>query len=200
LRIGKPSGGEVEIFDHNKKHWLSINGKQFYLIQGYSQTIKYQSQPIFLQVYGRVSLRYEDLPDKEWTIVKTLIPGRTKGKKKQREYIYTAFYNPCFDYETPWEKPRKAKTFFIGRTKEGSAYLAVTTIARLYGIQAREEDFQRVAKEVILKDLIAGFDMEEDEGNSGVTAISLDGMDNNHRYKQFSNLLTPKEKNGRKKK
>lgn len=195
----------MEIIEHKGKKFIEINGKQFYLWQSYRGS-SFRDELIFLQVYGKAPLRYEDLPDKKWVILKTRIPGHTK--KGEREYIYTAYDKDCFDMDThPFERKAGEQLMFIGRDAVGSAYLCISTLARLFDLTMTEAAMMELAHKLTSGHFnirnVAG---EEAVGNLKNGAFHLKTFGNaqyalsaNYLKKIFG-LEAEKKRNGRKRK
>ena len=192
----------MQIIDHKDKKFIEINGKQFYLWQSYRES-SFKNEPIFLQVYGKTPLRYEDLPDKKWIILKTRIPGRTK--KGEREYIYTAYDKDCFDMDThPFERKAGDHLMFIGRDVVGSAYLCISTLARLFDLTMTESAMMELARKLANGPFdIRNLTMEESTGNLKNTAFYLKTFGNAHYalsatyLKKIFGLEAEKKKNGK---
>ena len=148
-------------------------------------------------------LHYEDLPDRKWIILKTRIPGR--NKKGEKQYIYTAYDKDYFDLDTsPFERKANQPTYFIGRTKLGSAYLAISTLARLYELSIPEERMMQLAEGLSHAHLDIKFlQQEKDWGNLNNTAFCLTTFGDTHwgitaEYLKDKFGLETKKKNGRK--
>jgi hypothetical protein len=195
----------MEIINHRGKKFIEINGKQFYLQQAFLGE-KWGKDPAFLQVYGKVPLRYEDLPDKKWLIIKTRTPGQQK-KGEPREYIYTAYDRECFDYETP-PYERKKDALFIGNSKPGSAFVTITSLAKICAFELPRVKALELAETVAEGKLsIRNLYLEEDLGNAGNTAYRFQFTTQNidrwmvtaHYLKELFGLEPKKKKNGRKK-
>jgi len=58
----------MHLFHHANYPFISINGKDYFLLRGYRAD---RGHFIFAQVYGRTPLRKEDMPTKDWEIVRT---------------------------------------------------------------------------------------------------------------------------------
>lgn len=195
----------MEIIQHRGKKFIEINGKQFYLHQAFHGE-KWGDEPVFLQVYGKVPLRYEDLPDKKWLIIKTRTPGQQK-KGEAKEYIYTAYDKECFDYETP-PYERKKDALFVGKSKSGSAFVAISSLAKICDFELHEEKALEISNALAegrlsVRDLCP----EEDLGNTGNTAYRFQFTQNIDRWmvtahylKELFGLAPKKKRNGKGKK
>jgi hypothetical protein len=185
---GKQRGGRVQIFTHKDKKYILINGKEFFLIQGYREDQYQRGKLIFMQLMGKINLNYEDLPDANWEIVKTKTP---KGN------IFTAYVPKFFDYESLERQDRK--TFFVGRDKAGSLFLALYVTARLLRLNYTECQIKKVVK--IYLDVkgvsLHAFREAEDAGNTGNTAYCLMGIGKGYRNldeEGFKTLMKPENK------
>ncbi len=186
-------------FKHKGKTYITINGKEFYLLQGYREQRQRYGQGgfIFLQVAGRSPLHYEDLPEKNWEIVKTKTP---------QGVIYTAYDCGYFDYETTPEERSEAKKpmLFVGRTKAGSLYLALYVCARLLRITVGEDDLQAAVKRALEAEYKPyPFQEIEDAGNEKNTAYFLKGIGKGYQEMEeadFKRLIEKPKTNGRRKK
>ncbi len=196
----------MEIIEHKGKKFIEINGKQFYLHQAFHGE-QWGSEPVFLQVYGKTPLRIEDLPDKKWVVVKTPLrraQGQGQQKKgKPKEYIYTAYEKDHFDYETP-PYERKKDAIFIGKSKFGSAFVAITSLAKICDFELPHERAVELAGMVAEKqNFIRNLFVQEDLGNSGNTAYRCHFSDNIDRWmvtahylKELFELSPKKKRNG----
>jgi hypothetical protein len=159
----------MKIFEHRKLKWIEINGKEFYLLQAFQADKWGNGDPVFLQVYGKVPLRVEDLPDKKWCILKSRIPA--KNKKGEKEYVYTAFDRDHFDYDTPLIERKCPTTVFVGMGKRGSAYLAISSLARALDLEPQERRVKWLTGKVAEGTFtIDNLEPEKDSGNAGNTA------------------------------
>jgi len=194
----------MQIINHRGKKFIEINGKQFYLHQAFHGE-QWGREIVFLQVYGKVPLRYEDLPDKKWLILKTRTPGQQK-KGEPKEYIYTAYDRECFDYETP-PYERKKDALFIGKNKLGSAFVAITSLAKICDFELPQEKAMEIANTLVEKQtFIREIYIEEDLGNAGNTAYRFQFKQNIDRWmvtahylKELFGLTPKKKRNGGKK-
>ena len=182
----------MQIFEHKQKKYILINGKEFFLIQGYREDQYQRGKLIFLQLIGKVNLNYEDLPDANWEIIKTRTP---KGN------IFTAYAPKFFDYESLERQDRK--TLFVGRDKAGSLFLALYVTARIFRINYTECQIKKVVKIYLSEKgpTLHSFRETEDEGNSGNVAYGLKGIGKgygNLDEEDFKEIMTPR--NGRNKK
>ena len=194
----------MNIIEHRGKKFIEINGKQFYLHQAFLGE-KWGDDPVFLQVCGKVPLRYEDLPDKKWKIIKTRIPGKQR-KGELKEYVYTAYDTEHFDYEAP-PYERKKDTLFIGKTRLGSAFIAVTSLARICDFELPHERALELARDLAERqNFINQIFIEEDLGSARNAAYRAHfGRDAEqwgitaHHLKELFGLAPKKKRNGRKK-
>ena len=191
----------MQIIEHKGKKFIEINGKQFYLHQAFHGE-QWGNELVFLQVYGKVPLRYEDLPDKKWIIVKTRIPGQQK-KGEPKEYTYTAYDKDHFDYETP-PYERKKDALFIGKNKFGSAFVCITSLAKICDFELPHDRALELAQELVGKQsFINQVFMEKDLGNSGNVAYrthfsqDIDRWEiTAHHLKELFGLAPKKKRNG----
>lgn len=162
----------MKTFEHKGKTYIAINGKEFYLLQGFREhgNRYHERGLIFLQVAGRSPLHHEDLPAKNWEIVKA---------KTQQGVIYTAYDPAYFDYDTPSGERSEAKKplVFIGRNKAGSLFLALYVCSRLLRIVVSENQLKDAVKRIIggLHRCYPLIEIE-DSGNEGNTAYFLQGI------------------------
>lgn len=190
----------LKTFEHKGKKFITINGKEYYLLQAFTQDShnKYRVRGemfIFLQVAGRSSLHNEDLPEKNWEIVKTKTP---------QGVIYTAYDTSYFDWETaPEERSESKKSLlFVGRTKAGSLYLALHACARLLRIAVSQDDLKDAVRRGIEKNRTFPLLEMKDEGNEGNTAYLLKGFGNLYQEmgeRDFKELIEKPKTNGRRK-
>ncbi len=188
----------MEIIQHKGKKFIEINGKQFYLHQAFHGE-QWGKELVFLQVYGKTPLRLEDLPDKKWVILKTRIPGQAR-KKGEKEYIYTAYDKDFFDYETP-PYERKQDALFVGKNKFGSAFVAITSLAKICDFELPHEKASELAATLLEQPgMIKTLSLEEDLGNSGNTAYRCHFTEDIERWQITAHYLkelfdlTPKKK------
>lgn len=166
----------MQTFEHKGKKFITINGKEFYLLQGYREhTQRYrQGGFVLLQVAGRSPLHYEDLPEKNWEIVRTKTP---------QGIVYTAFDESLFDYDTAPEERSEAKKgmFFVGRNRAGALYLALYVSARLLRLTVSEDDLKATVDRIIkAEERSKHYPLIEiaDAGNEKNTAYFLKGIGN----------------------
>jgi len=186
----------VQIFTHKDKKFILINGKEFFLIQGFPEGPYARAKLIFMQVIGKVNLNYEDLPDKDWELIKTRTP---KGN------IFTAYRPKFFDYEALERENRK--TLFVGRDKSGSLFLALYVTARILRLNYTDCQIKKVVKSY-LEDgekqirIPPNFWAMTDEGNQGNTAYIQQGIGKGYRNvgeDEFKLMMKNRSKNGRSK-
>ena len=182
----------MQIFTHKDKKFILINGKEFFLIQGFPEGPYARAKLIFMQVIGKVNLNYEDLPDKDWEIVKTKTP---KGN------IFTAYVPKFFDYESLERQDRK--TFFVGRDKAGSLFLALYVTVRLLRLNYTECQIKKVVESYLEgKVKVPHFFEISDEGNQGNVAYIQNGIGKAYRNvgeEEFKLIMKDRSKNGRSK-
>lgn len=127
----------MQIFTHQGKTYVLINGKEYYLIRGYKTGDNWKADWIFIQVYGKVPLHPEDLPSDEWEIIKT---------RGRAEYpIFTAYLPKCFDYRSRKDDQFK-KLYFIGMTERGSLFIALNFLRDVYKLKVNDVQFKKVLK------------------------------------------------------
>jgi hypothetical protein len=194
----------MEIIEHRGKKFIEINGKQFYLHQAFNGE-RGGREPVFMQMYGKTPLHLEDLPDKKWVIVETRLPGKQK-KGEPREYIYTAYDKDFFDYETP-PYERKKNALFIGNSKLGSAFVAITSLAKICDFELPHDKARELAERLVNESkMIRKLEIEDDLGNAGNTAYRFEFTSNIDQWMVTAHYLKeifgmePKKRNGGKRK
>lgn len=150
----------METFEHDGKRYISINGKDYFLVRGFR---KNNDRFIFVQVYGRTPLHKEDMPGKDWEIVRTKSGG---------ERVYTAYRKKYFKYDSEAAYP----TFvFIGASAQGSFFIALSHIRKRFGLDVSDDFLKRFA-------LLYSTDEQKDrrletirdDGNSDVEAVLVE--------------------------
>ena len=150
----------MNVYTHQGQKYININGKDYFLIRGYKQDY---SKFIFVQVSGSTPLNKEDMPTKNWEIIRT---------KVGPERIWTAYQKSFFSYKTSREDFKFA---FIGVSTEGSYFLALKVIKLRYTIPVDEAALYKLACRYANRELsIHHLSSREDEGNSGVKMALVD--------------------------
>ncbi len=155
----------MQTFTHQGKHFILINGKEYYLIKGYRKDTHY-GEWIFLQVYGKVPLHPEDLLSDDWQLIKT----KTKGEHN----IYTTYLPKYFDYRSLKDDQYK-KLFFIGMTEQGSLFLALNFLRDQYKLKIKDIQFEKIVKTVLEGKVYRNhINQIEDQGNSEQKAYYIE--------------------------
>lgn len=191
----------MQLFSHKGKKFITINGKEFYLLQGFkAQARRYgMGDFVFLQVAGRSPLHYEDLPEKGWKIVRS---------KTAQGIIFTAYDEAFFDYDTAKEDRSEAKKemLFVGRNRAGGLYLALYVSARLLRVTVSDDDLKAAVKRIMkAEERSEHYPLIEieDEGNEKNTAYFLRGIGNSYQEmgeEELKSLIEKPKTNGRRKK
>ena len=121
----------MKVFSHNSKNYISINGKDYFLLRGYQTGY---SRFIFVQVFGNTSLNKEDLPGSDWNVIKSL-----QGKQR----IWTAYAKRYFNYE---QEGNDFKVGFLGVSTQGSYFLALRWLCHKFKHQINLDELSRVAQ------------------------------------------------------
>jgi hypothetical protein len=149
----------MKTFEHRGHRCISINGKDYYLVRGYSRSGG--DNFLFVQVTGSTPLRKEDMPNKDWTVMSSRIgEGR----------VWTAYRRPWFQYQMERESPNLA---FVGASDLGSYYLALRFLERRYKIGVNDKDLVAVARRVY-GDKDNRLIELSDEGNIGTCAVTVE--------------------------
>ena len=150
----------MNIFEHNNKKYFSINGKDYFLIRGYEKNYR---KLIFMQVAGSTPLRKEDMPNKEWEILKT---------KSCKRNVWTAYVNKYFKYNTERENSCLG---FLGATTHASYFIALKFIAMKFNLKIEDEEVMKKADDYS-KNKKYGYEIKEidDSGNSGQSLVMVD--------------------------
>ena len=147
----------METFEHDGGKYISINGKDYFLVRGYR---KKRDRFIFVQVFGRTPLHKEDLPTKEWEIVRT----KSGGKR-----VWTAYQKKHFKYDTEAADPALV---FIGASTQGSFFIALSHISKRFGFDMSNEALNQPALLYSTGEWEnSHLETMNDEGNSGVDAV-----------------------------
>ena len=150
----------MEIFDYKGKKYISINGKDYFLIRGYEKSYR---KLIFIQVAGSTPLRKEDMPNKEWEILKT---------KSGKRNVWTAYVTKYFKYDTERENPCLC---FLGATTLASYFIALKFIAKKFNLKIEDEQLMKTADECSKNRRYGGEIKEvDDSGNSGQNLVIVD--------------------------
>ena len=149
----------MDIFEHNGKQFISISGKDYFLIKGYR---KNRDNFIFIQVFGKTPLHKEDLPSKEWEIVQS---------KAGTERIWTAYQKKYFKYDTQASEPTLV---FIGASTEGSYFIALLNICKRLNLEIKTDELKQLSGRFAIGEVESHhLDKLSDEGNSGVDAVLI---------------------------
>lgn len=176
---------EMVTFEYKGKKYITINGKDYFLIRGYREGNRWKAKWIFLQVYGKTPLHPEDLPDESWelikTKVKTLERKTLEGKSLERKllegnYIYTVFKEKFFDYDSIQdEMANYKKIYFIGMGAEGGIYLVLNFLSKLYRIVVSEVKMKKIINQFIKQIPHYAYTQKvDDEGNSNIPAYYVE--------------------------
>jgi len=150
----------MDIFEYKGKKYISINGKDYFLIRAYQ---KGYGKLIFVQVTGMTPLHKEDLPNNEWNVL------RTKSGKK---LVWTAYNKKYFKYDTDRENPCLA---FLGATTRTSYFIALRLIARKFNLNLQDEDIEKITDCYIAgKKHNSSINEQDDSGNSGQSIVIVD--------------------------
>ena len=126
----------MQTFDYKEKTYITINGKDYFLIRGYCDGSHWKERWFFIQVYGKTPLHPEDLPDDTWEIIKT---------RAKEGSIFTAYKPKFFDYHLIKEENNDyKKVYFIGMNPEGSLYLALSFLSKLYRIKVSDQTMKDI--------------------------------------------------------
>jgi hypothetical protein len=150
----------METFTHDGQRCLSVNGKDFFLIRGYT---KNHQKFIFIQVAGNTPLNKEDLPSKSWEVIRT---------RAGKERVWMAYQKNYFQYETQRSDPALA---FVGASTEGSFFLALKQIVRRFNLGYGDNRIHELALKHA-SGQISHWRLERlhDQGNTGVDAVLMD--------------------------
>ena len=181
----------MEIFEFKNEKYITINGKDYYLIRLYTKDNdkwKLAKEVVFLQVYGKTPLQKSDLPEGEWEIIKT---------RQGKGVVYTAYKKPYFPTngnDKNGEKKATKPQVFIGMTTEGSYYLALKYLNEKLGKKATEKEIKKLIKKLI-KDTHNYYEFKDlkDYGNSGITAVKVDINKEYYINKLFDSLSEKEE-------
>jgi len=120
----------MDTFEYHNKKGISINGKDYFLLRRYKKDL---NRFILIQVSGNTPLNKEDMPSKEWEILKS---------KANSEKVYTAYIKSYFNYETK----RKNQTLaFLGASTTGSYFIALKYIARRFNLNFQDQEIYNIA-------------------------------------------------------
>ena len=128
----------METFEHGGKKYVSINGKDYFLLRGHRRDFR---TFIFIQVSGRTPLHKEDLPGKDWDDITS---------RRGTERVWTAYHRKYFSYDSNAEHPSLA---FIGATTKGSYFIAFRHVAKRFGLTADGADLSEIAKQFAFGEL-----------------------------------------------
>lgn len=147
----------METFEHAGRKYISINGKDYFLLRGYR---KNRDRFIFVQVFGRTPLHKEDLPSKDWEVFRTKSGG---------ELVWTAYRKKYFKYDTEAADPALV---FIGASSQGSFFIALSNICKRFNFDMNNNALNRIALLYSIGEWKSGhLETINDEGNSGVDAV-----------------------------
>jgi len=150
----------MKVFSHNGENYISINGKDYYLLRGYQTSY---GRFIFLQVSSKTSLNKEDLPSSDWNLIKTL-----SGRRR----IWTAYAKRYFNYS---READEIKLAFLGASTAGSYFLALRWLAQRYKFSiSTDEIFQLALSYAEGKADDYHFHRLVDLGNSDVDMVLFD--------------------------
>ena len=157
----------MNVFDYQGNRYISINGKSFFLFCGYGK-----GDILFAQIAGNAPLYPEDLPYKNWALVKT---------KWQKIILYTAYQK---DYHSYQSDRIKGRLLFPAKTRQGSYFLLHKHLNEKYGLNRTDTELSRLPEEPRF-----GFiEKLYDRGNSGTEIYLLDFDENTGKRLQTINL------------
>ena len=150
----------MNTFDHEGKNFISIKGKDYFLLRGYQ---KNYGKFIFIQVTGTIPLHKEDLPTKEWEILRSKAGG---------ERAWTAYIKSYFNYNTERANPVLA---FLGGSTEGSYFITLKYISKRFNLNIENEEIHKVARRYT-EGKLSNYHLskESDLGNSEVSLLIFD--------------------------
>src|SRR3989344_2507580 len=147
-------------YEHHDQKFISINGKDYFLIRGFQSD---RNRFIFIQVTGKTPLNKEDLPNGDWSII------RSKAGKQR---IWTAFSKTYFRYNQDRDDK---KLLFIGANSQGSCYLALRWLAKSFNQKITEKALVEVAEKYSAEEIsFYRFKLIEDQGNFQEKAVLLE--------------------------
>lgn len=150
----------MDTFELDGKKCISINGKDYFLLRGYQRNY---DNFIFLQVSGNTSLNKEDMPTKDWDILKSKV-----GSKR----VWTAYKRNYFNYSTERENPTLA---FLGATTHGSYLIALKFISKRFNRSLQDKDIFETAGKYVNGELSNWCLRKQDDlGNSGTHLILVE--------------------------
>ena len=150
----------MHVYEHGGKKFISINGKDYFLIRGYQNS---RGNLIFVQVSGKTALHKEDLPNNSWGII------RSKAGKHR---AWTAFNKSFFRYN---QETDEKKLVLIGASTEGSCFLALKWLNEKFNLKLEQKVLVRVAERYANREFSTHrFEFLNDKGNSGAKAVLLE--------------------------
>lgn len=142
--------------------YIDINGKTFKLLRCYEDDDRsYTFDPRLMQVTGKFTLMKEDLPNKDWRIIKSNVNG---------VMVYTIFDKKYAMFESQAENK---KIMFFAASYEGAMLLAFTYLAHHYSLDVEPEDIKRATTKYLEDKVhgLHGLSKLTDRGNSGIHAV-----------------------------
>jgi hypothetical protein len=161
----------MRVFTHKGRKYVNINGKDYYAIRlygsaGYDGAV---SDVYFGQVAGLTPLKAEDLPDKDFELVR---------KKMKAGRVWTFWRRDFHKFES---EAQKAKWLFVGATTSASWFLALTQLVRVHRLGGEiTEDMIRERAALFSAGQLSKYDFGfnavdvlEDLGNGGAKAVLI---------------------------
>ena len=153
---------KVEIED---KVYIDINGKTFKLLRGFEDDDRSYMPfaPKLLQVTGKFTLMREDLPNKDWRMIKSNVNGVT---------VYTIFDKKYAMFES---ESKTKRIIFFGASYEGAMILAFTYLVHHYSLDYEPEKIEDIAIFYAKEDnrRMQGIQRLTDKGNGEIDAVMV---------------------------
>ena len=176
----------MEIFKFKNEKYITINGKDYYLLRLYTRDNDkwgLDKEAVFIQAFGKIPLQKSDLPEGEWEIIKT---------RQGKEAVYTAYKKPYF-LNGNGEKKVARPQVFVGMDTEGSYYLALKYLNEKLGKKATKKDLKKLTK-ILMEDNHNYYEFRvlQDYGNAGINAVKVD-LNNEYYLNKLFDTLSEKE-------
>jgi len=150
----------MHVYEHGGKKFISINGKDYFLIRGYQNS---RGNLIFVQVSGKTPLNKEDLTNNSWGLIRS---------KAGKDRAWTAFNKSYFRYD---QEADEKKLAFIGASTEGSCFLALKWLNEKFNLKLEPKVLARVAEQYANQKVSSHeLQMLRDKGNTGAKAVLLE--------------------------
>jgi hypothetical protein len=155
----------LKIFEHNKKHYLTINDHTFEILNYFKDGY---NNPVWIQCttnnsYGIVK---EYLPSASWALIK---------KRINRQMIFILYQKRYFNYKTTTDYP--GKIAFISTKEESAKQLCYHWLLQHYGFENNKAN--RKVVEEFFEDNMRCFNSLSSNQNT------LDGIIINTKYWEF---------------